>query len=56
MTRVRAEDIVKRFGDTLAIDGVSLDVRPGELFTLVGPSGRGRLTETIVSELLAGRH
>ena len=44
MTRVRAERIVKRFGDTLAIDGVSLDVRPGELFTLVGPSGCGKTT------------
>ena len=44
MTRVRVEGIVKRFEDTLAIDGVSLDVRPGELFTLVGPSGCGKTT------------
>jgi iron(III) transport system ATP-binding protein len=44
MTRVRVEQVVKRFGDTLAIDGVSLDVRPGELFTLVGPSGCGKTT------------
>ncbi len=44
MTRVRVEAIVKRFGDTAAIDGVSLDVRPGELFTLVGPSGCGKTT------------
>jgi iron(III) transport system ATP-binding protein len=38
------EGIVKRFGDTPAINGVSLDVRPGELFTLVGPSGCGKTT------------
>jgi iron(III) transport system ATP-binding protein len=44
MTRVRIEQIVKRFGDTRAIDGVSLEVRPGELFTLVGPSGCGKTT------------
>ena len=44
MTRVRVEQIVKRFGDTRAIDGVSLEVRPGELFTLVGPSGCGKTT------------
>jgi iron(III) transport system ATP-binding protein len=44
MTRVRTQEIVKRFGDTAAIDGVSLDVRPGELFTLVGPSGCGKTT------------
>jgi iron(III) transport system ATP-binding protein len=44
MTRVRVEGITKRFGDTAAINGVSLDVRPGELFTLVGPSGCGKTT------------
>ena len=44
MTRVRVQGIVKRFGDTAAIDGISLDVRPGELFTLVGPSGCGKTT------------
>jgi iron(III) transport system ATP-binding protein len=44
MTRVRVQGVVKRFGDTAAIDGVSLDVRPGELFTLVGPSGCGKTT------------
>jgi NitT/TauT family transport system ATP-binding protein len=44
MTRIRVEGIAKRFGDTPAINGVSLDVRPGELFTLVGPSGCGKTT------------
>ena len=44
MTRVRVQGVVKRFADTAAIDGVSLDVRPGELFTLVGPSGCGKTT------------
>ena len=44
MTRIRIEQIVKRFGETLAIDDVTLEVRPGELFTLVGPSGCGKTT------------
>jgi iron(III) transport system ATP-binding protein len=44
MTRVRIEEIRKRFGDTPAIDGITLDVPPGELFTLVGPSGCGKTT------------
>ncbi len=44
MTRVQVKGVAKRFGGTAAIDGVSLDVRPGELFTLVGPSGCGKTT------------
>jgi len=44
MTRVQVQGIVKRFGDMPAIDGISLEVRPGELFTLVGPSGCGKTT------------
>jgi len=44
MTRVQVQGVVKRFGDMPAIDGISLEVRPGELFTLVGPSGCGKTT------------
>jgi ABC-type Fe3+/spermidine/putrescine transport system ATPase subunit len=45
----RAADIalrglVKRYGATRALDGVSLDVAPGEFFTLLGPSGCGKTT------------
>jgi putative spermidine/putrescine transport system ATP-binding protein len=34
----------KRYGATRALDGVSLDVAPGEFFTLLGPSGCGKTT------------
>ncbi len=44
MTRVQVQGVVKRFGEMPAIDGISLEVRPGELFTLVGPSGCGKTT------------
>jgi len=36
--------VVKRFGDTVALDGASLEVREGSLTALVGPSGCGKTT------------
>jgi ABC-type Fe3+/spermidine/putrescine transport system ATPase subunit len=54
MTRVRIDGIVKRFGEASALSGVSLDLPPGELFTLLGPSGCGKTTLLrIVAGLLA---
>ncbi|MGZ4136856.1 MAG: ABC transporter ATP-binding protein, partial [Actinomycetota bacterium] len=41
---VRLEDVRKRFGDVVAVDGVDLDVRAGEFFSMLGPSGSGKTT------------
>jgi ABC-2 type transport system ATP-binding protein len=41
---VVAEGLVKRFGDTLAVDGVSLQVAEGEFFGFLGPNGAGKST------------
>ncbi len=42
--QVVLEGISKRFGQTVAVDGVSLTIEPGELVTLLGPSGCGKTT------------
>jgi putative spermidine/putrescine transport system ATP-binding protein len=36
--------LTKRFGDVPAVDGIDLEVRPGEFITLLGPSGSGKTT------------
>jgi putative spermidine/putrescine transport system ATP-binding protein len=48
---IRFAGVRKRFGDTLAVDGVSFDVAPGEFFSILGPSGCGKSTTL---RLLAG--
>ena len=41
---VTLESVVKRFGDVAAVDGVDLEVREGEFFSMLGPSGSGKTT------------
>jgi ABC-2 type transport system ATP-binding protein len=41
---VRARRITKTFGEVVALDGVDLDVRPGQVHGLVGPNGAGKTT------------
>jgi ABC-type Fe3+/spermidine/putrescine transport system ATPase subunit len=41
---VRLVGLVKRFEDVTAVDGIDLEVRGGELFSLLGPSGCGKTT------------
>ncbi len=41
---VRLVDVVKRFGDVFAVNGINLEVRDGEFFSLLGPSGCGKTT------------
>ena len=39
---IRARKLTKRFGDFTAVDGIDLEVRPGEAFGFLGPNGAGK--------------
>jgi putative ABC transport system ATP-binding protein len=41
---VEARDVVKSFGQTIALRGASVTVRPAEIFAIMGPSGSGKST------------
>ncbi len=42
MEAVVAEDLTRQYGETVALDGVSLRIEAGEVFGLVGPNGPAR--------------
>jgi putative spermidine/putrescine transport system ATP-binding protein len=41
---VRLSGVRKQFGDVTAVDGVDIEIRRGEFFTMLGPSGSGKTT------------
>ncbi len=41
---IEVRDIVKKFGDFTAVDGINFEVKKGEIFGLLGPNGAGKST------------
>ena len=44
MNGVKMEAVGKNYGQVEALQDISLDIRPGELFGLIGPDGAGKTT------------
>jgi ABC-2 type transport system ATP-binding protein len=44
MDAIVVDNLTKRYGDTIAVDGVSLAIRAGETFGILGPNGAGKTT------------
>ncbi len=44
MTAVRFEDVTRRYGSVTALETLTLEVRAGEMFGLIGPDGAGKTT------------
>lgn len=49
---ITVKDLVKRYGDFTAVNGISFEVHQGEIFGLLGPNGAGKTTTLEIIETL----
>lgn len=52
MAIISVRDLVKKYGDLTAVNGLSFDVQEGEIFGLLGPNGAGKTTTLEIMETL----
>lgn len=52
MSIIKVKDLVKKYGDFTAVNGVSFEVPEGEIFGLLGPNGAGKTTTLEIMETL----
>ncbi len=51
-TVIEVRDLVKRYGDLVAVNGIDLDVNSGEVYSILGPNGAGKTTSVEIMECL----
>src|SRR6516165_10820581 len=44
MDAIRVDNLTKRYGEHVAVDGISFSVKEGEAFGILGPNGAGKTT------------
>jgi ABC-2 type transport system ATP-binding protein len=55
MAIISVRDLVKKYGDFTAVNGISFDVEEGEVFGLLGPNGAGKTTTLEIIETLRAK-
>jgi ABC-2 type transport system ATP-binding protein len=51
-TVIEVRNLVKRYGDLVAVNGIDLDVSSGEVYSILGPNGAGKTTSVEIMECL----
>lgn len=51
-TIIRVENLVKRYGDLTAVNGISFEVKAHEIFGILGQNGAGKTTTLEIMEIL----
>ena len=50
---IKIENLTKRFGERIAVAGIDLEIKSGEIFGLLGPNGAGKTTTVTILTLLS---